>query len=104
MTTAAALTYRAVVRMFKDVAAAWSRPKRACGPVLSSLATLSDDGLRQFDEQLGCRPAQAPSQANGRLLKNAPPVEPAEARCVVPFAPPALRRSALDKKSASVLP
>jgi hypothetical protein len=106
MTTAAALTYRAVVRMFKDVAAAWSRPKRASGPILSGLATLSDDGLRQFDEQLGCRPASPASshRANGEILKIGARAEPVESPCVLPFAPPPLRRGTLDKKSASVLP
>src|SRR5688572_25002717 len=89
MTTAAALTYRAVVRMFKDVAAAWSRP-RASGPILSGLATLSDDRLRQFDEQLGCRPASpaASHRANGEILKIGTQAEPVESPCILPFAPP----------------
>ena len=106
MATAGALTYRAVVRMCKDVAAAWSRPKRACGPVLSGLASLSDDDLRKFDEQLGCRHAsQAPAhRATANFLKIGARMEPVESPCVLPFAPPPLRRGTLDKKSVSVLP
>ena len=50
MTTAAALTYRAIARMLKDVAAAWSKPNRpAAGPLLSGLGTLSEDKLRLLD-------------------------------------------------------
>ena len=100
MATAAALTYRAMVRMCKDVAAAWTRPHRSSGPVLSGLASLSEDRLRQFDEQLGGRH----TPRSGHILKNAPLAEPADERCVVPFAPVPSRRSAHDKKSASVLP
>jgi len=103
MATAAALTYRAIVRMCKDVAGAWTRQHRSTGPVLSGLATLSGDRLRQFDEQLGCRGAKR-AASQRLLLKNAPPVEPIKAACVVPFAPVPSRRSAHDKKSASVLP
>lgn len=106
MTTAAALTYRAIVRMFKDVAAAWSSQKRSARPALSGLGTLSDEKLRLFDEQLGCRGWRAaPSPRLDRhILKNAPVVEPADRRCVIPFAPVPTRRGAHDKKSASVLP
>ena len=107
MTTAAALTYRAIARMLKDVAAAWSKPNRpAAGPLLSGLGTLSEDKLRLLDEQLGCRRTKAATspRANGEILKTAPHVEPAGGPCIIPFAPVPLRRGAHDKKSASVLP
>lgn len=107
MTTAAALTYRAIARMLKDVAAAWSKPNRpAAGPLLSGLGTLSEGTLRLLDEQLGCKHAKAAAspRANGDILKAPPQVEPAGGPCVIPFAPVPLRRGAHDKKSASVLP
>jgi hypothetical protein len=106
MTTAAALTYRAIARMLKPLLAARPRPHRPAGTLLSGLCTLSDDKLRLFDEQLGCRHAKATAspRPNGQILKNAPLVEPADGPCVIPFAPVPLRRCAHGKKSASVLP
>ena len=107
MTTAAALTYRAIARMLKDACRRLAKADiDSAGTLLSGLSTLSDDKLRLFDEHLGCRHAKAAasSRANGQILKNAPLVEPADSPCVIPFAPVPLRRGAHDKKSASVLP
>ncbi|NJO22402.1 MAG: hypothetical protein HC868_05000 [Sphingomonadales bacterium] len=106
MTTAAALTYRAIARMLKPLLAARPGQQRPAGTLLSGLCTLSDDKLRLFDEQLGCRHAKAAASTrpNGQILKNALLAEPADGPCVIPFAPVPLRRCAHDKKSASVLP
>jgi hypothetical protein len=106
MTTAAALTYRAIVRMLKDVAVAWSRQNRSTGPMLSGLCTLTGEELHRFDEQLGCRGWRIapPPRQSSQILKNVKVAEPADAPCVVPFAPVPSRCGARDKKSASVLP
>jgi hypothetical protein len=102
MTTAAALAYRAFARVFRNVVAARPRQNRSAGTVLSRLGALSGESLRSFDEQLGCRTLS--SGASSQILKTARFMEPVEERCVIPFAPLPLRRGALDKKSASVLP
>lgn len=106
MTTAAALAYRAFARVFKNAVAPWPQQNRSAGTILSRLATLSDERLRLFDEQFGCRTTKTcpASNAGSQILKTAGLVEPIEGRCVIPFAPLPLRRGALEKKSASVLP
>ena len=106
MTTAAALAYRAIFRMFRSAVAPWPRQHRPAGTILSGLAALSDERLRSFDEQLGCRNTKTapPSRTDSQTLRNAPLVEPVDRPCFIPFAPLPLRRGALDKKSASVLP
>jgi hypothetical protein len=106
MTTAAALAYRAFARAFKNAVAAWPRQNRSAGTILSRLATLSDERLRLFDEQFGCRSTNTlpVSSASSQILKTPRLVEPVKGRCVIPFAPLPLRRGALEKKSASVLP
>ena len=106
MTTAAALAYRAIFRTLRNAVAPWPRQHRSAGTILSGLAALSDEKLRSFDEQLGCRNTTtvSSSSASGQILKNTPLAEPVEGRCVIPFAPLPLRQGALNRKSASVLP
>ena len=106
MTTAAALAYRTIFRMFRNAVAPWPRQHGSAGTILSGLAALSDERLHSFDEQLGCRNTKtAPSsRISGQILKNAPLAEPVERPCIIPFAPLPLRQGALNKKSASVLP
>jgi hypothetical protein len=101
----AALHFRTIGGKLTEIAATWTK-NRSAGSSLSVLAALSEDQLRELDEYLGCTGAQqAPlSPMTAKTPKPLSRPEPARASRVIPFAPPPLRRGALDRKSASVLP
>jgi hypothetical protein len=101
----AALHFRTIGRVLTDIAAAWTK-NRSAGSSLSVLAALSEDQLRELDKHLRCTgtihaPALPVTDKTANTMRSA---EPASASRVIPFAPPLLRRGALDRKSASVLP